>query len=832
MERNITTPTRFTFDKVVHTPPSIDHDNSISTRHKLLKGISGKVFRKTPDLKLQQNATFTFTAPVVPPTTPLKMSKRRGVPSPLDLYTPMSPPPTVKKASSFQLNKSLSHTINEHDITKTLMSPVTLYSNKKNSNVSSSRNNSSSSFSNNSLLEIATVDEMNLTDNEDYELMGEDSPTYPHSISKNIKRSTSNSGPKRFIDEKCTMCGELMKNTFVGEKIVELTCSHTVHFDCYFLIFESIYFDGKFPECKVCLTSSKPKDEEMLQLITSKALTISNPYDKPSCSVQQQWIDLKSAKNDGASMFNFTPMDQVVRTADITCDGFRSSLPSAIFDDGSIIDTYNSSFLEARNLFPPVGEHKNKLYAISLITDLESPKEKKLEIVQSEIKLDMTKHDDAINVTVYIQDENLKYKPSDSRDIESQSILVRNQIENYFKSEIDPQNEFGDLCMFDKTNYSTDGELWIKNILAVYFAKYLILYDFKSKSIAGKIPIEEVSKVNKMDTEMMIIDIKSRTLPEIYFSMVHKKKNELTSKWKFYLENIDKKLSFPLHLMTETGFDILPGHIELELKKIIDHRNQDKIATDKPWEIVKNKTPIKLIVCFDLSTDDDIQQYQEKLKSSLTLILSELESSDLLGLVILGVDGSGTIGEHGKFVGYINKYWAGWDEIISELEVIEEEVFDNSETLVDKAMESSYRLLRMTNDDEDDDNNCDQPCEYIKKIILLGNGDSSVQEDGLAKNYKKRINEDYNYSFEFVKLNEDDISISIQNMHKKLYQNITVTFEDGKKLLFGNMSQNEEKTLKLTNVSPFSDDNYEISWYNYIKDVAMKFKHTTGLGEE
>lgn len=47
--------------------------------------------------------------------------------------------------------------------------------------------------------------------------------------------------------------------------------------------------------------------------------------DSPSSDMQEQWIDLKSARSvTGGGLPQFTPREQLIRTADVSCDGFRT----------------------------------------------------------------------------------------------------------------------------------------------------------------------------------------------------------------------------------------------------------------------------------------------------------------------------------------------------------------------------------------------------------------------------------------------------------------------------------------------------------------------------
>ena len=257
------TPTRVSFEKKLHTPPSGDRDIERSPPKKFLRGLSGKVFRKTPEFKKQQAPTFgciedsQFT-----PNFGLMMSKRGNIPKPLNLSRPISPPPSLKKTAG-----SVTSGLSKTGQLSTLQSPVNITSsnnfNIKATNLTSSLLRESISDSTTmcdtvSDINFTVMDEDCCIDGDSYD--EEDSPIFMVSLARNIKKCNSQSGPKRYIGEKCLICEESISSTFTGEKVVEFTCSHTSHYNCYLMLFETLYFQGKFPKCKICGEVSKPRD--------------------------------------------------------------------------------------------------------------------------------------------------------------------------------------------------------------------------------------------------------------------------------------------------------------------------------------------------------------------------------------------------------------------------------------------------------------------------------------------------------------------------------------------------------------------------------------------
>ncbi|EDO18519.1 hypothetical protein Kpol_2001p20 [Vanderwaltozyma polyspora DSM 70294] len=846
------TPERYTVEKKLRTPPSIDHDTSTSTRRKLLRGLSGKVFRKTPDLKLEQKATFgpsTFSAP----KTPLHLSKRQNVPSPLNFNQLLSPPPTLRKKQARRVVSSpLNHKPGQKQKDQNgLLSPFDVFPSKS-ASTSKLKNplqiNLTEDLLHSSLLEpvkINSVEDMILSDNEDdFSFLPQESPTFAKSFPNNSKNSRSVSGPKRFLGENCSMCDEQISSKFGGEKVIELDCCHTCHFECYLVMFKFGHFEGKTPECKFCRKATNPKEEEMLQLIVSKALT-SSSSDLPnsSTSIKQQWIELKTSEADRGFAFNSTPIDQLIRTADITSNGYQSSLLSAPIEESTSVEEYiGRPYLDNKNLIDIL---KSESQGIVLNLSTEDDEEEVddlaalekmddvnyMEEIEIEVKTNSSNSD--VDLTLTFPDLLNKNDNKDTEKYAAKVATLTNQIETYISDHIDKDDQFGKLIMFDKITYSTDGERWSDNIIAFLFTQYLVFYDSINKNVTGKIPLDQISNINKLKNRMMLIDLKTRTLPEVYLLMPFTgKDDDITSKWKYYLQNSNGFNELEFHIMTSTAWNFFPVNIYKEVQILLESEmGQEKLSSIKPWIHSNSVAPIELILCLNLSTNDDVTIYKKELKDVLKTTLSKLNKNDRLGLVLMGRDGNDNIGEYGKFIGMINKEWDGWDEIIEDLDIIDHEVFSSTETLGTKAFETCNRMLITTCFPQEDESNL----KPIKQLAIINKDKVELPNQGLIGKYKQKIEEDYHCTISNFLSGDALVSVSktIDSLHKRRYQNIVISFDEGNdKIKLGCMAPNDAKTVKVSNILPdkiANLANLNIEWYDCTIDTTKRIKKKVTL---
>lgn len=845
MQSSPKTPTQCTLEKQVHTPPSVEHDNG---KPKLLKSLSGKVFRRTPNFLSQQNAAFDSSGLFVPANT---MSIKRSAPKPLNLSRPISPPPTLKKKDP-PMGLSANDPLHVNGLIH-LESPIHLTPSKhiKRLEIPFKLNNLRTALDQEAsyIPRTATTtnkDTIIWTETADDPYLEEGSPTYLRSISQNISKINSNGGHRRFIGCQCSMCDERMSDIFCGEKIIELTCGHASHYQCYLTMFESMYLQNLYPRCRICHKIAKPTGEEILEKMTSNLLTKQKELEQPNYTVEQQWVDPRPC----GRMYNgtlFTPLDQFIRTSDVSSNGFRTPL----YHLKSNFDEFDDEYEDAREdhdlayenvltegvLLDQSVSNTASVERNSSSFDLEVDKELDLD-PQVQITIDQGITAITYYLTVKIPETNrethdIHEKLRDDSYEDGKSLLMV-EVQNYIKREVDPDDELGALLMFDTILCSTDGEHWNENIIIYFFEKNLILFDREEMNTIGKIPLDQICQVQKLNQNTLIVDLKSRTLPEVYISYpLLNGKYSLVEKWEYYIKKVGKVPHF--EQITSTAWDILPLEMASQLQQYYNNANYRHL---RPWENICSDVLLQLIVCLNLShscyTEND--ECQNLIIESLKGLLNSLNDDDLLGLVIVGKDGSGMIGQYGTFIGTINKTWSCWEEFIDSLKVIDHDVFDSPENELNKMLETCFRLVSTSGSMLNDDENS----KFLKQIVLVRNGEH-VESN---QKHLRRITDDYNFdvmqipSYNGVgtgSCNAIKFESLIRRLHQRSIKGLTVKLL-GQKLVFGNMSPGDEKAMSCSFTNEQLDTmkrcECEIEWFDMKADTIKTVNRTVSINTQ
>ncbi|AQZ15565.1 FAR1 (YJL157C) [Zygosaccharomyces parabailii] len=795
MQNNVKTPSdRITFDKRVHTPPSVESDTG---RPKLLKSISGNMFKR-PSLKSSQNSTLDSIELFAAGGS---MSKRRLTPKPLNLAQPLSPPLTVKKKREVSPRTGSTGSLRSLKLDSPIhmLSPVKYRSCKSSGMKPTNLRESLKRDALRSASSSATYPII-WTDTVEDPYLEENSPTYFRSISRNVSNITSSAGRRRFITEQCSMCAEGMSSIFPGETVVQMTCSHASHYECYLAMYEPVYMSGEWPECRECHKLSKPIDPEVIQRMTSSLLT---KRDSTTSLIEQHLMQARLPGSVISNTFDFTPKDQLITSADFSSDGFKTPLRMT-----RTIPNYENddTVLSYGTLFGQVTVFEDKLVGSLTENELfsenettEDPTEKELEgeELRIEIKpLTDSRMNKRYFVVAELPDEQhhnhcVKHNSKHKKHIASERKILKSQIESFVKRELNQGAEVGFLSMFDQVGYSTDGENWHNTTLVCFFEKCLILFDVSEMKTVGKIPVEQICHVNKLNENSLIIDLKSRALPEVYFSFPLVQDHESTlERWKYYLVQPDKEAD--LEHMTETAWDILPPEITPSFTEC--SFNDSSFECDKctkPWQSQDADAPLQLIVCLSLSNNErhDSAAYEHRIAQGLRRILECLNEGDLFGLVTVGKNGSGDIGEFGSFVGTVNKNWTGWDDFIDSLQIVECQAFQTPLKEFNKVWETCYRLVSTSYSLLDSE----EHAKFFKQIVFMTD-DPQVQ--GTNK-YEEIITKDYH--FELMRVpsyhtKNCDFADIISGLHKKSVKALEIKLPGGV-LQFGNMAPGERKTL-------------------------------------
>lgn len=796
---SLKTPSRETYEKKVHTPPSVERDPEYS---KFLKTVPRKAFRRSSNA---DNVTLESDGLFVPAPG---LSSRGIVPHPLNIPQFLSPPPSVKKKpqGSPILRAAFQHVPTNSAIDQ-LESPIHLTPSVKVQSLErpfgtftlSKAGNRSVPRSQHSPHDDTII----WTDSVDDPYLEEDSPTYLRSISRNITNVNAKSGHRRFIGTKCAMCDEKICNVLSGEKIVELTCSHASHFQCYFATLECLYLEKKYPCCGVCGKTVKPSDEGTLEMMTSRLLSRKSVNTDPGSVIGPQWLDLKLL-HSAESTSLLTPSEQVIRTADVSSSGFRTpyqSLKSATFPGFGQALSQRNGYLGNSST---TANRKTSKISPSVCGGTSEP----------QIYLKSCAGCSAYEVTVKIpldEEETSLQSKEDGFEDERQSL--RKQVEVFVKGQVDIGGELGSLMMFDMVAYSTDGEQWDESVMIYLFDEFLLLFNHDEMAARGKIPLKQVCQVLRLNDKTLLIDLKSRALPEVYISFPSDESNNpLLLKWKFYLA---QRNTIPdLDSITTTAWDTLPEELlqELELFRIKVSRSQgtSRGAGRKSWQALPEDIPLQLIVCLNLSqvVESKMADHETYLGSGLSALLSCLNEQDLLGIVAVGKDGRGNVGNYGTFIGTINKLWPHWEETFESLQAINCRIFGTPANELDKMLETCLRLVSTAKSMLEEGSSS----HFLKQVILLRDGEPPSNDH----KYGRLISDVHDFDLMQMAALVGDGEIEelkriVSLLHRRSTRDLTVKLAN-QEIFFGNLGPGEERTLCYKLTGPIHS--CDISWFD------------------
>ncbi|QLG71434.1 hypothetical protein HG535_0B04760 [Zygotorulaspora mrakii] len=829
---SVKTPIQASYEKKVHTPPSIErHD---SARPKLVKSFSGKLFRRQLELESNSCHTFDSTGLFVPAYS-LSSGKKR-TPKPLNLSHPITPPPSLRKTSTTSAS-TYSSSLNTnlfHSGLSQLESPIKLAPSVEIKNLEILSNSEATYSLNSGISPRHRGHPIVWTETANDPFLEEGSPTYLCDVSENISRVRTNGGHRRFISSTCALCDEKMSSIFCGEKVIEMTCSHACHYECYLTMLESLYFKKTYPCCTICHKLVKPVDEEILEEMISSLLT-KRRFSDENYTIEPQ--NFFSRAHTTSAVGLFTPQDQLIKTSDVSCNGFRTPLYTPPLDRKLTHNRTDSDELDI-NFPDDWSQTFSGLLDKEQCTNqrsLSNPSLKQLPmdlngILPSDqcgplVEICQNSDEDLSSFTIRVKTSG-NYTPAMVQLNANEAQLERGettclgvQLEEYLKDKINICDQVGSLLIFDAIDYSTDGEQWIANIIAYLFQDILILFDHETMTTVGKIPMKQICQVLKLDRDTLLIDLKSTVLPEVYLSCrSFDSKQSLMEKWMYYMSG-GTELPHLEHI-TLTAWHILPVEIHSAINLHLETLKQNCSFTEKsqPWESEKSNVPLQLIIC--LSICNYGVNEQKTLADNMKKILNSLNDDDLLGLVIVGRDGRGNIGEYGTFTGTIGKTWDCWLEIFDGLKATSNKVFQSEVRELDKMLETCHHLVTTSDTMLAESHRS----RYLKQVLLIRNGEPPNRNSKYYNIIKKH------YKFDFLQMpsfssigfessNDSNaknaVNDLVSTLHDKRIKDLTVTI-NGLKISLGNFQPGEEKTMTISSSEPDFNQHreYVAEWFD------------------
>ncbi|AET39950.1 cyclin-dependent protein serine/threonine kinase inhibiting protein FAR1 Ecym_5177 [Eremothecium cymbalariae DBVPG len=775
----VTTPVMGQGPKLSHTPPSRE-SNSGSPAGKFLRTLSGRSLRRFSRLKRNSNsaasAVTTFNATVktideiegnfwklneaVQEFTPSMDQKKR--PSPLNLKM-LSPPLTVErivpdKGTWCELGTPIKMEPSLKEMSRpSPHKPLGL-------DLFRNRNSSGQWFFPRSQLE----------DHEYYH--EEDSPTFLVMQRRESGNKVTTPGAKRFTENVCTICGEYLNALLAGERVIELSCEHQSHYQCYSALLESTLPNDRYPRCEGCLKECKPKEEEILNNMQS-ALLLTRTVATPRDSIKPYTLKLETTRFEKSLCSLYTPCEQLIKSTDVSSNGFRT--PNGIADPHRL--SYNRVEDDVTLDFP------NSAATSKLI---ESPID--LDLGTESVKVNIIPQVNKVNVNEKSECVILPFVLScyvPNIKVQQEAVVPENIADNNIQEKIighlysklgDIAIDSGKLRLFDRLQYSLDGNQWTPVVL-YFFEKCLLLVqqgdsnfgdqddddqDTNTVRIIGKIPMNQLSSFHKYDPNTLILDLKSLSFPEVYLQSSDTSTGLIT-KWYFYLANTEKEV--PVVQQTTNCWSTLPSYILDHIPKELISYNQltgdglgmptnfDRLPSSEndtsTTGVAGSNDPGKLQIVVAVSLINcnknlhTNEQLLEIIQRKLREIKNALNGEDLLGLVLISKSGI----QQGRFYGMVSKHWESWDEIINELAVHNNE---SNNATKEKQEEQEDELAQLMQTCDRLLSTVDEPSEYLRHLVILGNDYDDIgtlpthvgKKFEWTERYTNRILNEYRFS--------------------------------------------------------------------------------------
>lgn len=768
----------FRTEKKTHTPPSEGRHSSLSPS-KFFKSLSGKGLRrvgsklkplrkalretsgaspvvsKCADFSDDRAAVETNSCEnlLVPKPLP-KAFKRQKVPAPLDLQA-LTPPTTLRK---FEEALTQQDSPTKFRAARLCASPFGSQLGARKYLPSSPSNGSKRDLSRDLFREAFLHNARSpvrrasgsslLSDTEIEPCPGKNSPTR---LSATKRCAPKDTVLKRFTHNTCSMCDEKLSTALSGERVVELTCGHQCHHNCYLAVLETTLPENQFPACDTCHKVTKPRMDSVLNSMTSSLLTNREPklhqrFDRMSVSVDggavaatatatedreknlgnvSQHIVLGSSGSGAPPSCygpSFTPQDQIISSSDVCCDGFTafragpntSAETAAAVTPGTLVhepSTADSADMSMAEFMAPRISIVPQCTTVVVCEKFDSPGDADTLVLPYVLNIYMPELEDG---STRCSQENC----DDS---------IKSKIAAHLVSQLCIDEPADDLQMFDRMEYSLDGDNW-ESITACLFCRCIAFS--RGPILVGKLPLAQLSTLCRLAPDKIVLNLRSTSLPELYLRCLSNP--ILMSKWVFYLDiaqtsrarkahggwgpPVDKALSessssawgptVPLIQLTTNSWGTVPQELlEAVPKDIVSFNSLAEKGLDLPLSRLHRLVPqseasrLDLVVCVSIVNCcpqvRSNQELQRLLQAKLRGFRDSLREQDALGLVILGRDGSGKAGPEGTFVGMVSKAWSGWDGVIDSLSVVDNgrSMFPNEAQELTQMLRTSVRLF-------------------------------------------------------------------------------------------------------------------------------------------
>lgn len=439
----------------------------------------------------------------------------------------------------------------------------------------------------------------------------------------NVPRYTHNDAIKQDSEEVvCAFCEESLCAFLPGEISLQLTCSHVCHKECYLVMLNSAHL-SRTVRCEICDEDVKCDDDAINSEI---------------------FRDKLMATSIVTSAELTSTADDVTSTSDD-----KSSFISLNSDSDSVMRQF---------IDPKVHITKNRLNA----TDCSCYEfECLLTIRQPPIV------------------ERSKESPGDTTlrrsIVDVVKELLFDRVTNLDICPVALGNE-NNLLVFDYFDISTNGIDW-DPICGFLFETILLLVNKDDFTLVGQILTRcDICKVN-VERGNISLHMKNEWLPEL---LIRHQTIFATSRWGYYLEQAMKPHAVnegTLLQLTMNAWNLIPEELRPKESSLFMEFSKGDMNMS-PSSLIKcmpplREIPLNLIISVPVisSTHFNSEEHKQLLVTFLQLIKTNLRPIDKLGLIFVGVDGTGNPSEKGSFISCIEPLWNGWDDLINDLKIFQ-----------------------------------------------------------------------------------------------------------------------------------------------------------------
>ncbi|CEP64456.1 cyclin-dependent protein serine/threonine kinase inhibiting protein FAR1 LALA0_S11e04588g [Lachancea lanzarotensis] len=546
-----------------------------------------------------------------------------------------------------------------------------------------------------------------------------ESPTCAAELRKNV--ALLSGGPKNFAASSCSICGESFTCALDGEKLIELSCNHQCHYNCFLVSLEALLPANTLPRCSICGGLSSPKRKDVVSEMTAKILCggfgLCDTGDSGSlCTANDVKAQVISQPDDSRNRKSArihdlrTPYDQVIKSAEITSDGFKNYSGLGISPKHLRTPSSRTSSFQSRSV-------ASKSDGFDYDLDLSKPR---IHLVPQLSKFNINEDANVAKVQYVMT----AYLPECSSVIESANLLrnkevrIRNEIQTYVKETLQLSFSTGSLETFDKMSYSEDEDTWV-TVTAFMFQERLVLV--ADESLIGNVSRDQISQLHQLDPNTIIMNLKSKLLPEIFLHCDGDP--AVIRKWFYYLKRVfltpeeQSSSIVPLEQLTSNNWHFLPESMIMPIRpKSVESYEGTEVGPRSSVFTPHGRLPLKLVVCISIiNCHPELHSNEEHLltlKTKLMQCLGCLSGQDVIGLVIVGRDGAGRVGPFGTFIGMVKKDWDGLLDFVDGLMVhSNEEFFENDTCELAVMLETCYKLICTIEQSQD----------HVQQLVIIGN---------------------------------------------------------------------------------------------------------------